>query len=244
MGLYVRAMRLEVPPPPLPPLLFPVFISSGGSIHAGVNNWRPDGINHTLHFCITIIWRFCILWQPRWRDPVVDLYSCDAVKGTMEEYIPAAAYGKCALRSHIVLVITASLLCSSYALAGGCLFFVFFSEWLWANCCSFLNLHLAASCQTDKRWRHPGSCDNTHISGQWRQTRLWRIYRQTTAIRGFSLTFNTLLCTERPSDITSSVQVLECLLDFCCNSKYYLSLAAYFYIQNSCKYYSTCFILH
>lgn len=28
--------------------------------------------------------------------PLVDLYSSDAVKGTVEGYIPAAAFGKCA----------------------------------------------------------------------------------------------------------------------------------------------------
>lgn len=45
---------------------------------------------------------------------MVDLYSSDAVKDTVEEYTPASAFGKCALKRHIVLVITASLLCSSY----------------------------------------------------------------------------------------------------------------------------------
>lgn len=56
---------------------------------------------------------------------MLDLYSSDAVKGTVEEYIPAAAVGKCALKRHIVLVITASLLCSSYQHAG-----VFFFFWM------------------------------------------------------------------------------------------------------------------
>lgn len=79
---------------------------------------------------------------------MVDLYSSDAVKGTVEEYLPSAAFGKCALKRHIVLVITAGLLRSSYVHAG--LFLFSFFLWLWANCCFFLNLHLAASCQTDK----------------------------------------------------------------------------------------------
>lgn len=43
---------------------------------------------------------------------MVDLYSSDAVKGTVEEYMPA--FGECALKRQIVLAITASLLCSSY----------------------------------------------------------------------------------------------------------------------------------
>lgn len=115
------------PPPPPPLLIFPVFFSSGGSIHAGVNNWRPDGINHSaqilLNDRITVIWRLCVLWQPCQWDSVVDLYSSDAVKGTVEEYLPSAAFGKCALKRHIVLVITASLLCSSYVHAA--LFFFF-----------------------------------------------------------------------------------------------------------------------
>lgn len=79
---------------------------------------------------------------------MVDLYSSDAVKDTVEEYTPASAFGKCALKRHIVLVITASHLCSSYVHAH--IFIYFFFVWLWANCCSFLTLHLAASCQTDK----------------------------------------------------------------------------------------------
>lgn len=38
---------------------------------------------------------------------MVDLYSSDAVKGTVEEYMPA--FGKCVLKRQIVLAITASL---------------------------------------------------------------------------------------------------------------------------------------
>lgn len=55
---------------------------------------------------------------------MVDLYPSDAVKGTVEQYIPAAACGKCALKRHIVLVITASILCSSYIHACVGFFFI------------------------------------------------------------------------------------------------------------------------
>lgn len=75
---------------------------------------------------------------------MLDLYSSDAVKGTVEEYIPAAAVGKCALKRHIVLVITASLLCSSYQHAG---VFFFFLDGFGRT---VVLLYLAASCQTGK----------------------------------------------------------------------------------------------
>lgn len=51
---------------------------------------------------------------------------------------------KWALKRHIMLVTSASLLCSSYIHARVCYLFHFFIFlWLRANCCSFLSLHLA-----------------------------------------------------------------------------------------------------
>lgn len=87
---------------------------------------------------ITIIWRLYILWQPCRRDPLVDLYSSDVVKGTVQEYIPA--FGKCAFKK----ADCAGHHCKSFLLQ--------FPTWfvsLWANCC-FLDLRLTASCHSDK----------------------------------------------------------------------------------------------
>lgn len=137
MGLYVRAMRLEVPPPPLPPLIFLAsspsvpedqymrgLITEGQTVSVGTFKWSFRHYLTAWPFscqpCQWAPWLIYIplmLWRALWRDT----YQQQPLGNV--------------LLTGSGLVITASLSCSSYRHAP--VFLV-----LWPNCCSF--------CQTDK----------------------------------------------------------------------------------------------
>lgn len=172
---------------------------------------------------ITIIWRLCILWQPCQWDPVVDLYSSDTVKGTVEEYVPA--FGKCALKNGV-------LCCPSLQ--------VFHAPVTYVLCIAegkLLFLGSSSQCLLSERqrWRHPVSCRNT----EWSVTNL----NVDGSIWHFSSMFITNLFgqqkTNKQSDIISSVRVVECLFKSQILFKWFCweFPSAYFHIQNSKYYY-------
>lgn len=127
---------------------------------------------------------------------MVDLYSSDTVKGTVEEYAPA--FGKCALKN-------GGLCCPSLQ--------VFHAPVAYVLCISEGKLLFLGSSECllseRRRWRHPVSCENT----EWAVTNL--------DVDGsnchFSLMFNTNLFGQQTS--FAQYELLSAFL----NLKYYLS---------------------